>query len=101
MGHPAKQFHELLKHMGSEGLRKYVSFDMDAVSSAFAPGVSAPATIGFTSDEIIEMAYWAGAEGTRMIDIVEVNPHFDIDDRTSRLAALMIASFISGLAERS
>lgn len=101
LGNPAKQFHEIVKHMGREGLCNYVTFDMDAVCSAFAPGVSAPATIGFTSDEIIEMAYWAGAENVRMIDIVEVNPVYDIDDRTSRLAALMIASFISGLTIRS
>ena len=101
LGNPAKQLHDIIKHMNNEGLSRYVSFDMDSVCSAFAPGVSAPATIGFTSDEIIEMAYWAGAENTRMIDIVEVNPRYDIDDRTSRLAALMIASFISGLAEQS
>ena len=101
LGHPAKQFHDILKHMRREGLINYVTFDMDAVCSAFAPGVSAPATIGFTSNEIIEMAYWAGAESVRMIDIVEVNPVYDIDDRTSRLAALMIASYISGLAEQS
>jgi arginase family enzyme len=36
-----------------------------------------------------------------MIDIVEVNPTYDIDDRTSRLASLMIATYILGLADHS
>jgi formiminoglutamase len=101
VGNPSNEFGEILKSMKHEELNIYVSFDMDAVSSAFAPGVSAPATIGFTSDEITEMAYWAGAQQVRMIDIVEVNPEYDIDDRTSRLAALMIAQFIAGYASGS
>ncbi len=101
IGNVGLQLKEILKSMNNSHLSTYVSFDMDSVSSAFAPGVSAPASIGFTSDEIVEMAYWAGAEGCRMIDIVEVNPNYDIDDRTSRLAAMMIASFISGLADNS
>ena len=101
IGNPGQQLREMIRSMKDAGLSSYVSFDMDSVCSAFAPGVSAPASIGFTSDEIIEMAYWAGAEGCRMIDIVEVNPTYDIDDRTSRLASLMIATYISGLADHS
>ena len=101
IGNPGGQLREMIRSMHDGGLSSYVSFDMDSVCSAFAPGVSAPASIGFTSDEIIEMAYWAGAEGCRMIDIVEVNPTYDIDDRTSRLASLMIATYISGLADYS
>jgi len=101
IGNPGQQLREMIRSMHDAGLSSYVSFDMDSVCSAFAPGVSAPASIGFTSDEIIEMAYWAGAEGCRMIDIVEVNPTYDIDDRTSRLAGLMIATYISGLADHS
>jgi len=99
IGNPGEHLQEILKSMHAAALKSYVSFDMDAVCSAFAPGVSAPASIGFTSDEIIDMAYRAGAEGCSLIDIVEVNPLLDIDDRTSRLAALMIATFISGLAD--
>lgn len=100
-GDPANQLSELMKGMRATDNEVYVSFDMDAVCSAFAPGVSAPATIGFTSDEIVRMAYSAGENGARIIDVVEINPTLDIDKRTSRLGALMIASCISGWSNQS
>lgn len=79
----------------------YVSFDIDAVASAFAPGVSAPAGIGFTADELCKAAELAGKDSSvKIIDIAEVNPMFDIDGRTAKLAALAIAYFISGVAQR-
>lgn len=96
VGNPALQLSELLVGIEQGGMALHVSFDMDAVNAAYAPGVSASAPIGFTADEIVQMAYNAGASGARIIDIVEVNPQFDIDQRTSRLAALMIASCIAG-----
>ncbi|MBI3259312.1 MAG: formimidoylglutamase [Ignavibacteriae bacterium] len=76
----------------------YVSFDMDAVASAYAPGVSAPAAIGFTADEICRAAEIAGGNSSvKLIDIAEVNPTFDIDGRTSKLAALVVAHYIGGV----
>jgi len=100
MGDVPNQLSELMQAMSKADHEIYVSFDMDAVNSAFAPGVSASAPIGFSADEIIQMAFVAGALGARMIDIAEVNPLFDIDKRTSRLAALMIANCISGWNSR-
>jgi arginase family enzyme len=35
-----------------------------------------------------------------MLDIVELNPTYDMDGRTSRLAARMIAIFLAGVANR-
>jgi arginase family enzyme len=35
-----------------------------------------------------------------MFDIVEVSPPYDVDGRTSRLAARMIAYFLAGILER-
>lgn len=79
----------------------YVSFDIDAIASAYAPGVSAPAAVGFTADEFIEAAYMAGKNPkTRLVDFVEMNPLYDIDNRTAKLVALGIASFCFGLATR-
>jgi formiminoglutamase len=79
----------------------YVSFDIDAIASAYAPGVSAPAAVGFTADEFIETAYMAGKNPkTRLVDFVEMNPLYDIDNRTAKLVALGIASFCFGLAAR-
>ncbi len=34
------------------------------------------------------------------MDVVELNPAFDLDGRTARLAALTVWHFLKGLAER-
>jgi len=34
------------------------------------------------------------------MDIVELNPRFDQDDHTARLAALTVLQFLRGLTER-
>jgi formiminoglutamase len=78
-----------------------VTFDLDAVDASSAPGVSAPATPGLSSELWLEAAYRAGAcEHVRSMDVVELNPRFDVDDRTARLAAVTVWHFLSGLAER-
>lgn len=80
----------------------YLSFDMDCVGASDAPGVSAPTPIGFLAEEAYELAVAAGlSKNVRMLDIVEVSPPHDIDGRTSRLAARMIAGFLAGVANRN
>jgi arginase family enzyme len=77
----------------------YLSFDIDSIRSSDAPGSSAPSPIGFHSENALRMCIEAGRhETTRMLDIVEVNPLFDHDGRTSKLAARMIASFLLGIS---
>ena len=49
---------ELYAQLGSPAL---VSFDIDAVDQAFAPGVSAPCTGGFTPAEWLAFAQEAAA----------------------------------------
>ena len=75
--------------------------DMDVMSSAFAPGVSAPNPAGLDPAELLEVARRAGQERrTRLFELTEVNPRFDLDGRTSRLAAVAIHTFLAGWAER-
>lgn len=79
-----------------------VSFDLDAVDQSAAPGVSAPAVGGLSAERWLQAAYEAGrAPGVRSIDVVELNPAFDPDDRTARLGALTIWHFLRGLATRA
>ncbi len=80
----------------------YLSFDMDSVRASDAPGVSAPAPTGFLAEEAYELAVAAGlSKNVRMFDIVEVSPPHDVDGRTTRLAARMIAGFLAGVANRN
>jgi formiminoglutamase len=78
-----------------------VSFDMDAVSEAEAPGVSAPNSGGLPSELWLAAAYEAGrAPGVGSADVVELNPTVDQDGRTARLAALTVWWLLRGRAER-
>lgn len=70
--------------------------DMDAVRAADAPGVSAPCPTGLTARALCRIAAMAGAEPrSRLLEITEVNPAFDIDHATARLAALAIFHFLA------
>ena len=76
--------------------RTYVSLDMDAFASAYAPGVSAPAADGFIPSEITSCLRHAASSGSLVaFDIVECNPTHDVDGRTAKLAATMIWEVMS------
>lgn len=70
--------------------------DMDVVRASDAPGVSAPNPIGLFGDELCAIAAAAGRDRrSRLLELSEVNPEFDQDQRTCRLAAAVIWSFIA------
>jgi formiminoglutamase len=70
--------------------------DMDSVHSAEAPGVSAPTPLGMSGDELCRIAELAGrTPRTRLIEFSEINPTYDIDQRTCRLAAVAIFHFLA------
>lgn len=79
-----------------EGL-VYGTLDMDGVRAADAPGVSATMPDGFAASELLETAWLLGSsKETVAIDIVEVNPQFDRDNQTAKLAAHAMMRFIAG-----
>lgn len=79
----------------------YVSLDMDSVRSADAPGVSAPNPLGLTPEEFFLAAEFAGRRHkTKAVDIAEVNPKYDADGRTCKLAALTIMHILLGFTNR-
>ncbi len=87
--------------LGDDSTPIYLSFDIDAIRAADAPGASAPAAVGFLAEEAFELAVAAGLNrSVRAFDLVEVSPKHDVDNRTSRLAARMIAGFLAGVASR-
>lgn len=66
----------------------YVTIDLDGFSSAYAPGVSAPSPMGFTPDVVLASLKTIINSGKLIaLDIAELNPTFDRDDQTARLAA--------------
>src|SRR5262249_37076697 len=76
---------------GTNGL--HVSFDMDVVDPQEAPGVGTPVHGGVTYREA-HLAMELVAECGRLtsLDIVEVNPILDEQNRTALLAAELVLS---------
>jgi agmatinase len=68
----------------------YLTFDVDAVDPAFAPGTGTPVPGGLTSREALQLV--RGLAGARLagMDVVEVCPPFDHADATSQLAAHLL-----------
>ena len=77
------------------GKNVYVSFDIDAIDPAYAPGVSVPVPMGLRNIEAVYLLKSLASRGIVGIDIMEVCPAYDIKDRTLHLASRMIAEVIS------
>ncbi len=81
--------------------RLMVTFDMDAVDQAYAPGVSAPCANGLQPELWLTLAYLAGRnKQVTSFDLSEVNPEYDRDRQTAKLAALTVWHFLLGLSQR-
>lgn len=79
----------------------FVSLDIDALDAAYAPGVSALNPCGMTPTEMAGIARAAGrSANVCCFDLMELNPLFDQDHRTARVAVYLFLSFLTGLAER-
>jgi arginase family enzyme len=88
--------HRALRRLNGPG---FVSFDIDGCAEAYAPAVSAPSAEGFTPREATQAAFLAGKHAdVRLFEVVELNPVFDRDNQTARLAATIITAFLTGLA---
>jgi formiminoglutamase len=69
----------------------YVTIDLDGFSSAYAPGVSAPSSLGFTPHFAYKvLAFLFESKKVISCDIAELNPDFDVDESTADLAARLV-----------
>ena len=74
----------------------YVTVCLDAFPAHIAPGVSAPSALGISVEFVVHMLRWiAESESAftynwRLTDIAEMNPNYDVDNRTAKLAARLI-----------
>lgn len=69
----------------------YLTIDLDVLPAAAAPGVSAPAAFGVAMPTVAVAVRAAAASGKlALLDVVELNPDLDIDNRTARAAARLI-----------
>jgi agmatinase len=76
----------------------HVSFDIDALDPAFAPGTEIPSAGGLTTRQALELLHAVAAGATFVgLDIVELSPPFDLGN-ISTLAALKLIFEFWGMA---
>lgn len=91
---PAEAAEIALKCIPDEG-PIHLSIDLDVLPASVAPGVSAPAALGVRYELIRAMAEAVAATGrVALVDVVELNPEFDIDARTAKAAARLIDDIV-------
>lgn len=69
----------------------YLTIDLDGFAASISPGVSAPSPFGFEIDislKVIDALMDSGK--VSVMDIAEMNPDYDIDGHSARLAAYLI-----------
>lgn len=88
---------KVLKKIGKS---VYISFDMDCLDPAFAPGVSVPVPFGLNNLDVLYLIKSIVKRGIIGMDIMEVCPKYDIRDRTSHLASRLIGEAISSMKSK-
>lgn len=91
-----EQISQSLNHILEKSSLIQLSIDMDVFNAANAPGVSAPAFNGILPNTIFKRLLRRIIQSGKVasIDIAEVNPTYDIDNRTARLAASLIFDIV-------
>jgi formimidoylglutamase len=96
-GAAVRVFKNCVRSLSRQADAIVVSLDLDALSFAYAPGVSAPQAEGLTAMEVIEMLEFAGSmKKVISLGIFELNPEHDLEGQTSRLAATAAFHFLEG-----
>ena len=76
----------------------YVSFDIDALDPAFAPGTGTPVSGGMTTDCALKIARGMAGMDIRGVDVVEVAPAYDHAEVTALAAATIALEFMYAIA---
>jgi formiminoglutamase len=93
---------QALEIAGADGRPVFVDVDIDVCDRADAPGCPSSAPGGISADELRLLAFEL-ARDSRVVgaDIAEIDSEMDApDDRTVRLAALVVLELAAGVASR-
>lgn len=103
---------EDIEHFGLERIMEYaleiawkgaktvwLSFDIDSVDPAFAPGTGTPEPGGLLPREVFKMVRIAAREGFQGMELVEVSPPYDVSDITALLGGRVIMDVLAALVE--
>jgi len=98
----AEVLKKALEIAGADGHEIYVDLDVDVCDRSVVPACPAAMPGGISADELRQAALLLGADKrVRAIDITEIDAAADSDDqRTVRLAALLVLEAAAGFATR-
>jgi formiminoglutamase len=69
----------------------HLTIDLDVLPAGAAPGVSAPAAYGVPIEIVEHVCTKVAASGKPLlVDVAELNPDLDVDNRTARAAARLV-----------
>ncbi|HEX2842831.1 agmatinase [Hyphomicrobium sp.] len=80
--------------------KTYLTFDIDCLDPAFAPGTGTPVAGGLTSREALMILRRLGSLDIVGADVVEVAPAYDHADITAIAGAAVLQHYLGLLAER-
>ena len=75
----------------------FLSFDIDCLDPAFAPGTGTPEPGGFLPREVLRLLQLVTREGLVGMEVVEVSPPYDVADVTALLASRVIMDVLGTL----
>lgn len=85
-----------------EGVRYYVTIDIDGFDPSIAAGTGTPSHGGFLYYEMLEFLDGLTKQGRIVgLDLVEVAPDYDLSGSTTTLAAQLLLNVIGRIAENS
>ena len=91
-GNVVEAIESFLRIIGNHPL--YITFDIDVLDPAYAPGTGTPEPGGISSKELFSSIYCLQNVNIVGFDIVEVNPAFDSSQRTQILAAKVLREMV-------
>lgn len=75
----------------------YLTICLDVFEASIAPGVSAPAWNGIRLQSALDVIRLVKSSGKLLsMDICELNPEFDVNNRTAKTAGMLVAELIQG-----
>ena len=81
--------------------KAYLTFDIDCLDPAFAPGTGTPVSGGLSSAQALAILKGLAGISFTGMDIVEVAPAYDVGDITSLAAAHLAHEWLALYALRS
>lgn len=89
---------EMALEMAWKGAKAvFLSFDIDSIDPAFAPGTGAPEPGGIQPREAIKMVRAIAREGLCGMEVVEISPPYDVNENTAQLGCKLMLEALAAM----